>query len=79
MFVPVSASTDSVSAVGAASSSVMVPVASASLIMPPTGSVNSTRKVSSPSCKVSSVVATVKVWLLAPLAKSSFVAAVIAV
>ena len=67
--VSVSASTLSVSAVGAASSSVMVPVACASVIVAPVASLNAIRKVSSPSCSVSAVVATVKVLVVSLTAK----------
>ena len=61
LFVPVSASTVSVMPLGAASSSVMVPVAWAVAIVAPTAPVSSTRKVSFSSSSTSSVVATVKV------------------
>ena len=74
--VSLSASTARASVVGAASSLVMVPVASASLMVAPTGSVSSTKKASLASFSVSSVVATVKVCVPTPLAKSSFVAVV---
>ena len=57
----VAGDTVSVMPLGAASSSVMVPVAWAVAIVAPTAPVSSTRKVSFSSSSTSSVVATVKV------------------
>ena len=71
-WVPVSASTVSVAVVGAPSSSVMVPVAvPPSIKAPALGALSFTRKVSSSSCSMSSVVCTVKVLLVSPAAKLS--------
>ena len=64
-------STVKVMPVGASSSSLIVPVASAVVMAPPTGLVNSTRKVSLPSSSTSSVVLTVNVTLPTPAPKSS--------
>ena len=58
----------------------MVPVASSSeMVAPPVASVSFTRKVSSPSWRLSSAVATVKVWVVTPMAKERVRAVVTAV